>query len=58
MNRHAICWVAAALLVGLTPLRSSADPIVISSIPVEFRFEGLPSGGGEGRFTLFMATPI
>jgi PEP-CTERM motif-containing protein len=58
MNRDPFVWIAAGLLVVFTPLMASADPIVISSIPVDFRVDALPGEGGAWRFTLFMASPI
>jgi hypothetical protein len=58
MNRHPFCWIAAALLIVLTPLRASADSIVIGSVPVDFQVSVLAGDGGAGRFTLFMASPI
>ena len=58
MNRHRFLGIAAAALVALTPLKASADSIVISSIPVDFQVGILPGDVGGGRFTLFMASPI
>lgn len=51
MTLRSFLWIATAALV-LTPLRASADPIVIASIPLDLHVGSAVPDDGAGRFTL------